>query len=73
MDMEQITDEQFAQRWEARRQEMLANHVGLVLYDPATDRSIVMAFTPEDFSKLPSKMQWEAYLLPALQQLELAK
>jgi hypothetical protein len=62
-----------AEQWEARRQRQLANGVGLVLYNPATDRTVEMALSPVKFAELPAHTQWEAYLLPALRQLELAK
>jgi hypothetical protein len=65
--MPEITKEQ----WEARRQRMLANGVGLTIYNPAIDRTVEMALTPEGFRKQSQSLQWEAYIKPALQQLEI--
>ena len=65
----EITQEQ----WEVRRRQLLKQGVGLVLYDPVTDRTIMMSLTAAKFRKLPKQLQWDAYLLPALQQLELAE
>jgi hypothetical protein len=65
--MPEITKEQ----WESRRQQMLARGIGLVLYNPVTDQSVDMQLAAGKFAKLPPRLQWEDYLLPALVQLGL--
>jgi len=65
--MPEITKEQ----WEARRQQMLANGIGLALYNPVTDQTLTMQLSAEKFAKLSRQLQWEGYLLPALAQLGL--
>ena len=69
--MEQITQKQ----WEARRQAILANRgegeLALAMYNPQTDRTVTMN-VPEDCVSMPPQVQFEGYILPALQELGLS-
>lgn len=67
-----ITTEQ----WEAWRQQLRATcregTLALVIYNPQTNQRIDMHL-PANFAELPVKLQVDAYLIPAMQQLGYVK